>query len=98
MNMATQVSDVSSSTGSNSSSHQERSEDAEVAHPLGPVQDNTVSSTTGDHDPDVVAGLVQLMDQAVYDTTGERVRTPEVQAAAVQLLNEQFVSADDLWD
>ena len=96
--MATQVSDVSSSTGLNSSSHQERSDGVEVAHPLGPVQNSTVSSTTGEHDPDVVAALIQLMDQAVYDTSGERLRIPEVQAAAVQLLNEQFISADELWD
>ena len=97
--MATQVSDVSSSTGLNcSSSYQERSNGTEVADPLTPIQDSTVSSTTGDHDPDVVAALILIMEQAVYDTSGERVRNPEVQAAAVQLLDEQFVSADELWD
>ena len=62
MTMATQVSVVSSSTGPTSSSHQEGSNHAEVAAPLGPVQENTVSSTTGDHDPEVVAALLQLME------------------------------------
>ena len=96
--MATQVSDVSSSTGLNCSSYQERSNGTEVADPLAPVQNSTVSSTTGDHDPDVVTALLQLMDQAIYDATGERGRIPEIQAAAVQLLDEQFVSVDDLWE
>ena len=95
--MATQVSDVSSSAGPNCSSHQERSDGVEVVHPLIPVQNSTVSSTTGDHDLDVLAALIQLIDQAVYDMSAERVRIPEVQAAAVQLLDEQFVSADKLW-
>ncbi len=98
MNMPTQVSEVSSSTGPNSSSQLEQSEGPEVARSLSPVRDSTVSSTTGDHDPDVVTALLQLMDQAIYDATGERGRIPEIQAAAVQLLDEQFVSVDDLWE
>ena len=96
--MDTQVPEVSSTTGCNYSSQQERTSRDGGTRPLGPVQDSTVSSTTGEHDPDVVAALVQLMDNAAFDATGARVRDPEAHAAALQLLDEAFVTVDDLFE
>ena len=91
--MATQVQEVTSTTGQNCSFQHEQTGGAE-----GAVQDRTVSSTTGVHDPAVVAGLIQLMEEAVNDSTAAPVPYPEVHAAALQLLDESFVGMEDLFE
>ena len=91
--MDVQVSEVSStSLDFSTESHQTDEE----SHPLGSVQDSTVSSTTGVHDPSVVAALVQLLNSSLSSAT--RITHQEVVSAAVQLLDEQIITIDDLWE